>query len=75
MLWGLSQHPSQYYRGFIDSQTGSIESLIYSSAELSKPCQGSAWSQRWSPSAGHVQGVGSGRDTLRQLCVRSNGMR
>ncbi|KAL3356392.1 hypothetical protein AABB24_017196 [Solanum stoloniferum] len=29
MLWGLSQHPSQCYRDFIDSQTVSIESLIY----------------------------------------------
>jgi len=29
MLRGLSQHPSQYVRGFIDSQSVSIESLIY----------------------------------------------
>ncbi|KAH0758077.1 hypothetical protein KY290_021570 [Solanum tuberosum] len=34
------------------------------SAELRKPGQGFAWGQQWSPSAGHVQGVGSGCDKL-----------
>ena len=34
----------------------------------SKPGQGFAWDQQWFPSAGHVQGVGSGRD---KLCIRA----
>ncbi|WMV55638.1 hypothetical protein MTR67_049023, partial [Solanum verrucosum] len=49
MLRGLSQHPSQYFRGFIDSQPG----------------QGFAWGQQWSPGAGPAQGVGSGLDSIR----------
>ncbi|WMV48324.1 hypothetical protein MTR67_041709 [Solanum verrucosum] len=56
MLRGLSQHPSQYFRGFIDRQTVS--------AELRKSGQGFAWGQKWSPGAGPAQGVGSGRDNL-----------
>ncbi|WMV26585.1 hypothetical protein MTR67_019970, partial [Solanum verrucosum] len=40
MLRGLSQHPSQYFRGFIDSQN---------------PGQGFTWGQQWSPSAGPAQ--------------------
>ncbi|WMV28787.1 hypothetical protein MTR67_022172 [Solanum verrucosum] len=61
MLRGLSQHPSQCYRGFIDSQSVSDE--------LRKPGQGFAWGKQWSSSAGHVQGVGSERDTkTRILC-------
>uniref|UniRef100_M1CY00 Low-temperature-induced 65 kDa protein n=1 Tax=Solanum tuberosum TaxID=4113 RepID=M1CY00_SOLTU len=38
--------------------------IVKFSAELSKPGQWSAWGQRWSPSAGHVQGVGSGVPNL-----------
>ncbi|WMV22940.1 hypothetical protein MTR67_016325 [Solanum verrucosum] len=63
MLRGLSQHPSQCYRGFIDSQSVIIESFIYVSTELRKSGQEFAWGQHWSSSVGHVQGVGSGSDT------------
>ncbi|WMV40254.1 hypothetical protein MTR67_033639 [Solanum verrucosum] len=52
MLGGLSQHPSQYFRGFIDSQS------------VRKPGQEFAWGQQWFSSAGPAQGVGSGRDSL-----------
>ncbi|KAH0694060.1 hypothetical protein KY285_021157 [Solanum tuberosum] len=37
------------------------------SAELRKPGQGFAWGQQWSPGAGPAQGVGSGRDSLKNL--------
>ncbi|WMV07313.1 hypothetical protein MTR67_000698, partial [Solanum verrucosum] len=40
-------------------QLSTPESVV--SAELRKPGQGFAWGQQWSSSAGHVQGVGSGR--------------
>ncbi|WMV48183.1 hypothetical protein MTR67_041568, partial [Solanum verrucosum] len=56
MLRGLSQHPSQYFRGFIDRQ-------LYVSAELRKSGQGFAWGQKWSPGAGPAQGVGSRHDS------------
>ncbi|WMV07834.1 hypothetical protein MTR67_001219 [Solanum verrucosum] len=59
MLRGLSQHPSQYFRGFIDRHYS-----VEVSAELRKPGQGFAWGQKWSPGAGPAQGVGSGRDSL-----------
>ncbi|WMV51113.1 hypothetical protein MTR67_044498, partial [Solanum verrucosum] len=59
MLRGLSQHPSQYFRGFIDRHYS-----VEVSAELRKPGQGFAWGQKWSPGAGSAQGVGSGRDIL-----------
>ncbi|KAH0635743.1 hypothetical protein KY289_035658 [Solanum tuberosum] len=49
MLRGLSPHPSQDIRGFIDSQTVS--------AELRKPGQGFTWDQQWSPGAGPAQAV------------------
>ncbi|KAH0698991.1 hypothetical protein KY284_013206 [Solanum tuberosum] len=65
MLWGLSQHPSQYSRGFIDSQTLLLKLILLSnsSAEFRKPGQGFAWGQQWSSSASLAQGVGSVRDT------------
>ncbi|WMV51152.1 hypothetical protein MTR67_044537 [Solanum verrucosum] len=39
----------------------STSESVYS-AELRKPGQGSLGGQRWSSSASHVQGVGSGHD-------------
>ncbi|WMV51619.1 hypothetical protein MTR67_045004 [Solanum verrucosum] len=62
MLRGLSQHPSQYFRGFIDRHYS-----VEVSAELRKPGQGFAWGQKWSPGAGPAQGVGSGRDIIEEI--------
>ncbi|WMV38413.1 hypothetical protein MTR67_031798 [Solanum verrucosum] len=55
MSWVLSRLPSLSVRGFIDSHFP----LVVSQDE------GSLGDQQWSSSAGHVQGVGSGRDTFR----------
>ncbi|KAH0698379.1 hypothetical protein KY289_015861 [Solanum tuberosum] len=53
---GSSQHPSQYFRGFIDRQSVS--------AELRKPGQGFAWGQKWSPGAGPAQGYSCSEDLI-----------
>ncbi|WMV51073.1 hypothetical protein MTR67_044458 [Solanum verrucosum] len=46
---------------FDDADSGTPDQHFVS-AELRKPGQGFAWGQKWSPGAGPVQGVGSGRD-------------